>query len=394
MKTQPVYGLVCAGGGAHGAYQVGVLKFIHEKFSHGNKSPFQIFSGTSCGSLNTTFYAAQSFDAFQSRLWLEELWMGFHVPAYHGNILKNALKCLIKEWKMDPEERNTAWAILDPKPMLDVIRKGFIRGNLEKSLALGTTLGLAVAATELVSGRNCWFMEGKAARTWNLFHSIGVIEPINAFHVAASCSIPFFLPPVKIGNHYYLDGNLSQTRPFTAAITMRATKILSISTEKPSPHDLPEYPEHFRPRLGNVMRLVLNRLSHDSAADEARQIHTLNLFSRFLSRKHQRKERIQETYPLFHEESLPSHYRTTEIMLFYPTKRIRESIGWNPNVHHLKAGAKGTRFMFHEKFIKELIDLGYEDAKAKESELRTFFLDFPESPRSWLNFLRNKPEPI
>ena len=88
----PIYGLVCAGGGAHGAYQVGVLKYLHEKFCEDQKSPFEIFTGSSCGALNTTFYAAQSFDACSSRLWLEDLWLHFHVPAYHGNILKNAMK--------------------------------------------------------------------------------------------------------------------------------------------------------------------------------------------------------------------------------------------------------------------------------------------------------------
>ena len=90
MKDQQmIHGLVCAGGGAHGAYQVGVLKYIHEHFSRENRSPFQVFTGSSCGSLNTSFYAAESFDAYHSRLWLEELWLGFHVPAYHGNVLKN-----------------------------------------------------------------------------------------------------------------------------------------------------------------------------------------------------------------------------------------------------------------------------------------------------------------
>ena len=83
----PVYGLVCAGGGAHGAYQVGVLKYLHEHFCNGDASPFQIFCGTSAGSLNTCFVASRSYDARTARLELEELWMGFHVPQYYGNIL-------------------------------------------------------------------------------------------------------------------------------------------------------------------------------------------------------------------------------------------------------------------------------------------------------------------
>ena len=90
-SSDPVYGLVCAGGGAHGAYQVGVLKYIHEHFCDGEASPFRVFSGTSAGSLNTSFFAAQSFDARSSRLWMEEMWLDFHVPAYHGNVVKNSI---------------------------------------------------------------------------------------------------------------------------------------------------------------------------------------------------------------------------------------------------------------------------------------------------------------
>ena len=55
----PTYALVCAGGGAHGAYQVGVLKYIHEHFCRGDASPFRVFSGTSAGSLNTAFFASR-----------------------------------------------------------------------------------------------------------------------------------------------------------------------------------------------------------------------------------------------------------------------------------------------------------------------------------------------
>ena len=73
MSNNPIYGLVCAGGGAHGAYQVGVLKYIHEKFSVHSQSPFRIFAGSSCGALNTSFFASRSYDAIDSRLELEEL---------------------------------------------------------------------------------------------------------------------------------------------------------------------------------------------------------------------------------------------------------------------------------------------------------------------------------
>ncbi|HLD50469.1 MAG TPA: patatin-like phospholipase family protein, partial [bacterium] len=134
MKTNPLFGLVCTGGGAHGAYQAGALKFIHEKFSNGPQSPFQIFAGSSCGALNTTFYAAESFDAFKNRLWLEELWMSFHVPAYYGSMFKNVLKALYAQWRAKKQHFNRSWSILDPGPMRKIVENGFRRESLDKSL--------------------------------------------------------------------------------------------------------------------------------------------------------------------------------------------------------------------------------------------------------------------
>lgn len=387
MSDKQVFGLVCAGGGAHGAYQVGVLKYIHEHFTIGECSPFQIFTGTSCGALNTSFYAAQSYDARQSRLWLEDLWLHFHVPAYHANLFKIAIASLFKKGGLKPLKQRSSWSLLDPSPMQKVIRKGFKRNNLEKSFQKETTLGLGIATTELLTGRSVWFVEGKAASEWNLFHSMGVRDTIAMPHVAASCSVPIFLPPVKIGERYYLDGSISLDRPLSAAISMGATRILNISTQKRQPPELPSYRPHFKPRITHVIRMLLNRLTYDAASDEAAQIETLNRFYEALRWKEKRRHTHVEHIPLFHEEALPAHYQPIEVYLFEPSKRIdylsviTEANSWrNPR--------RTTRFMFHEKFIRKLIQWGYHDAASKHDELENFF--HPEAKPKWWQFFYRK----
>jgi NTE family protein len=385
-SKKPIIGLSCAGGGAHGAYQVGVLKYIHEHFSDNGRSPFQIFTGSSCGSLNTTFYAAQSFDAYKSRLWLEDLWLSFHVPAYHGNFLKNVLIAFVKELRRNPEEKHAAWALLDPTPMRQILDRGFKRNNLERSLREGTTLGVAVAATEIVSGRTCWFQEGSLSKTWNLFHSMGIADKIGSHHLAASCSVPIFLPPVKIGAHYFLDGSVSLIKPLSTAVSMGATKILSIATDKPYSTDLPVYKPNFHPRATKVIRLLLNRLSHDAAGDESYEIEAFNRFYQGLAKKHREIPEDMEPVPLFHENSKPYHYHETEIYRFVPSKRIRLSSDLDeiPTSGHRHR----TRFMFHENFIRDLMTLGHEDAKAKHDSLKKFF--FPETEKKTWFFFKSK----
>ncbi len=384
--SPPIFGLVCAGGGAHGAYQVGVLKYIHEKFCADKRSPFQVFAGSSCGSLNTSFYAAESHHAFDSRLLLEELWLGFHVPAYHRSALKSMMISSFRHWRR-PKDRAT-WSLLDPAPMRAILQKGFRRKNLERAFDCGSTLGIAVAATELVSGRACWFLEGPRASAWNIFHSLGVCAKIEVDHLAASCSVPVFLPPVKIGRYYFLDGSVSLVKPLSAALSMGASRILSIATDRPLPLALPEYESRFRPRISHVIRMLLNRLSHDSAWDEITEIQTFNRFYEALSRKSKNRENHALPAPLFHDDAKPSDYQPVEVFQFSPSRRIRDSFGIAENPQSLPR--KKTRFMFHKRFIRELIDLGYRDASSRHDDLGAFFAPSPKARRRWLFFMRRR----
>jgi NTE family protein len=47
-------------------------------------------------------------------------------------------------------------------------------------------------------------------------------------HLHATCSMPLFLPPVRIGGKRYLDGGLFEKLPIWAAIEMGATRIVAI----------------------------------------------------------------------------------------------------------------------------------------------------------------------
>ena len=48
-------------------------------------------------------------------------------------------------------------------------------------------------------------------------------------HLAASCSIPFFFPPVRIDGKHYVDGGLSGALPLWAAEAMGATRAIAVN---------------------------------------------------------------------------------------------------------------------------------------------------------------------
>ena len=53
-------GLVLPGGGARGAYQIGVLKAIAQLLPEKRKNPFSVISGTSAGAVNAVVLAAEA----------------------------------------------------------------------------------------------------------------------------------------------------------------------------------------------------------------------------------------------------------------------------------------------------------------------------------------------
>jgi NTE family protein len=53
---------------------------------------------------------------------------------------------------------------------------------------------------------------------------------ITSPHLAASGSIPFFFPPVRIGGKYYVDGGLLGALPLWAAEAMGATRAIAVNS--------------------------------------------------------------------------------------------------------------------------------------------------------------------
>jgi NTE family protein len=67
-------GLVLPGGGARGAYQVGVLKAVAEIMPRRSANPFAILSGTSAGAINSAVIASRSHLFHVGVAELENVW--------------------------------------------------------------------------------------------------------------------------------------------------------------------------------------------------------------------------------------------------------------------------------------------------------------------------------
>ena len=71
-------GLVLPGGGARGAFQVGVLKALSELLPKSAPNPFAVISGTSAGAINSVVLASKARRFRVAVAELDRVWGNFH----------------------------------------------------------------------------------------------------------------------------------------------------------------------------------------------------------------------------------------------------------------------------------------------------------------------------
>ena len=93
---RPKTALVLPGGGARGAFQVGVLKALAELLPKGSVNPFPILSGTSAGAVNSVVLASKARRFKVAAAELEHVWANFRCEQVYRTdtwtMLKSSLR--------------------------------------------------------------------------------------------------------------------------------------------------------------------------------------------------------------------------------------------------------------------------------------------------------------
>jgi NTE family protein len=119
--------------------------------------------------------------------------------------------------------------LLDTAPLHAYLGERLAIERIAEHLASGRLRGLAVTATNYLTGTAVSFFDGAAdIRPWTRSSRIGVRAPIGREHVLASAAIPLFFPPVAIGGVPYGDGCVRMSAPTSPAIHLGADKLIAI----------------------------------------------------------------------------------------------------------------------------------------------------------------------
>ena len=278
-SARPRFGLVMSGGGARGAYEAGVLRWVLDDLPRrlGRPVRFQIVTGTSVGAINACYVAATLGRPGSGRR-LADVWHSLEVRGVYRVGMADAVALPLRLLGLARPRKAPAETgiperlsgLLDTMPLERLVREAVPWGDLRRHVDSGEIEAVAIAATEISSGKSVVWIDtrGHTVRRWA--HDPFVVARAAALtpgHALASAAIPFLFPAPRIDGSYYCDGGLRLNTPLAPALRLGADRLLIIGLRHTP--TLEEEAALAAPREGNYSALaylagkVLNALLLD-----------------------------------------------------------------------------------------------------------------------------------
>jgi NTE family protein len=383
--SKPV-GLVLAGGGARGAYEIGALSALLPALAEDERP--QIVIGTSVGAINTAYLAAHAGEsASQIAEGGVELWRQIS----YGSVLRPLVSLAegarlwsyVREVLGSPRAHTNS--VLDPAPLLATLKQLIAFDRIHENVAAGHLSTAAVVATSGRTNMSVVFHDGGRSPRIDALRGISyVATELTEDHVRASAAIPLVFPAVAVdgqdGRRWYFDGGTRLNAPIKPALALGAERIIVIALNSLAPtRELSSDP---RPDALDGATQLIQAVLVDPLVNDA---HTLATVNELLADDTDAKVRA-------HEER--TRRRRVPYMLIAPEDpleigrvagevyrdRYRSPLGLvrSSNLSalgHLMNAGKGAShgellsyLLFDELFIKRLIELGRRDAERWLSE--------------------------
>jgi NTE family protein len=273
-------GLVLSGGGARGAFQVGVYERLlrEPRFANGPA----VLSGTSAGAINSALIAAGKSPAEMMNFWngIADDPPAAASPLFFHSAARTLLRLTLDEgvrwlvpgrrWRAFlqrarnhfPPRRGSLLALWVEylltarfelvSHFLEGIREPYLADIAQLRQRLVDTFGgecvpstgasLAINTVDAHTGRVVRFVTHATPLTRTPDYI--VVDAITVDMVLASASIPLLFKPVKIGPHLLWDGGLLVNTPLAPVVALGAEEIITVLVTEPAEADARPFP-HF-----------------------------------------------------------------------------------------------------------------------------------------------------
>lgn len=363
------------GGGARGAYQIGVLKAVAELTAE-VRAPISIISGTSVGAVNAAPLAASARTLRRGVKRLEKLWRGLHCGSVYDT-RPRAIMATSMHWLVTLAFGGLGvgnpCALLNNAPLEKLLRREFQREGLQRAIRSGALHALCITASSYGSGQSITFFEGADdIKEWDWARRHGRRTQIDMRHLMASAALPFMFPAVRIGDRYYGDGALRLTAPLSPAIQAGADRLLVIGARDNFGSGIAEDAPEEYPSIGDMAGHSLDILFNDNLDADLERLTRVNRTLRLVSDSAQEKTDLRIIDTLVIEPSRDLRDIAVDHMDEMPTtmRLLLRSLGsWGRN------GRLTSYLLFEPGYIGALIDLAYKDTMDQADKVRDFFFE-------------------
>lgn len=378
MKVKPQElktALVLPGGGARGAFQVGVLKAIAELLPARAVNPFPIISGTSAGAINSVVLATKARHFRIAVAELERVWGRFH----SGQVFRT------DSWTMLRSSLHWFAAIvlggylvgmprslLDNSPLRALLSRNLRFPRIQTAIDDGYLHAVAVTAAGYSSARSTTFFQARYDNAaWSRTRRSGVREHLHLDHLMASIAVPMIFPPVSIDGEYFGDGAMRQATPLSPAVHLGADRILVIGIRDEAGDVKPSAPAS-HPNFAQIAGYMLDTLFMDGLYSDLERMTRINQLIDAVSPEHR--------------EGPMKAMRAIDTMMIVPSKDLR-ALAYEHRrdmplpLRVLLRGIRGhggpenrllSFLLFERSYTQALIDLGYSDAMQLKDQLLDF----------------------
>jgi len=378
-------GLILTGGGSRAAYQVGVLKAIAELSPRGSPSPFAIICGTSAGALNAVTLAVNAKHFRKGVNYLLNVWKNFHVDEVYRTdvvgVLVNSSRWLagliLSSFGID---KLNHVSLLDNTPLVELLEETLPCEKIQESINSGVLHALSITASGYGSGQSVTFYQGvDEIKPWKRARRVGVPTQIGIQHLLASAAIPFIFPAVHIHREHFGDGSMRQLAPISSALHLGADRILVVGMGHGSEEDEDDESKRSKineyPSLAQIAGHALDSIFLDSMEVDL-----------------ERLKRINQTVSHIPDELRSSiNLRHVDVLVIFPSQALEkiaeqhlQGLPWTIRILLRMVGVMRRRganlvsyLLFDKVYCRALIELGYQDAMHRKTELMAFLSQEP-----------------
>jgi len=376
--------LVLTGGGARGAYQVGVLRYLAAEYP--DLAP-GILTGVSAGGILATHLASQRTTFAEAINELTALWRDLRIrDVFRVNPLD--LSSRVGRWGLrlvgggfpgSPHARS----LVDTSPLRELLIRtlraapdGVIPG-IARRLDTGGLSAVALTASSYSTGQSVtWVqnMDGCGVLTFEHPHRKSVPGALRVDHVLASSALPFFFPAVNIDGSWYGDGGIRLTAPLSPAIHLGARRIIAVSTRYPRSRREADRPavRHYPPPA-QVAGVLLNAIFLDLLDADAIQLQRINALVDRLPASARGTIRHVDLLVLRPSRDLGRLANEFEVDLPRGFRFLVRGLG----SRETRSNDMLSLLMFQPEYLARLVELGEADARARGAEIDAFLSGEP-----------------